>query len=110
MAVPRQKPIVPSSRFHLVRLGMLLAAASAALACRAAGAQTVTQTAENPPAAQTLRGADAPALLGASPDAVVAPSVGGEASWSARIDYTPATIFNPRTGTFDKVHLRSYQG
>jgi len=35
---------------------------------------------------------------------------GGEASWEVGIDFRDGEIFNPGTGQFDKVRLRSYQG
>ncbi len=46
----------------------------------------------------------------AAPKATGLEARGGEVAWNVDIRYTEGQIFNPRTGQFDKVRLRSYQG
>lgn len=44
------------------------------------------------------------------PRATQLTAAAGEASWKVDIDFRDGQIFNPGTGQFDKVRLRSYQG
>jgi len=48
--------------------------------------------------------------LAATPEPTKLRPKGGEVSWAVDIAYTEGQIFNPRTGQFDRVRLRSYQG
>ena len=45
-----------------------------------------------------------------APRATQLTATAGEASWEVDIDFRDGQIFNPGTGQFDKVRLRSYQG
>jgi FtsP/CotA-like multicopper oxidase with cupredoxin domain len=90
-------------------LGSTLGVAIAALAI--ASTASLAQTAarrvvDDPPLLETARRAGPqPMLLGAPAGASV-----GEAVLDLDVRYTDGTIWNPATGRFDAVRLRSYQG
>ncbi|WP_319944158.1 multicopper oxidase family protein [Mesorhizobium sp. AR10] len=73
-------------------------------------AWTAGQIAQNPPSAVIERAGSGAGPITILSEAPTVPTVGGEAFWSATIQYVNGKIFNPRTGMYDKVRLRSYQG
>ncbi len=73
--------------------------------------QRVSQAPQAAPRAAPRTDKNGHPLLGAAPLALTAtPSVGGEKRLDLDVVYTDNQIYNPNTGVYDKVHLRSYTG
>lgn len=77
-----------------------------------AGAQQdPVRIADNPPVLNvTGKIAPAPTLLTATPPGAAVPSGAGETALNLNVMYTDGQIWNPSTGRYDRVRLRSYQG
>lgn len=96
-----------------IRLLLLPATAALLLNVSAALAQGSLRTVVDPPTARGLR---APPGVRVAPNAIVPEAIpgapvtpGGEAVFDLNIVYTDAKIFNPGTGLYDNVKLRSYR-
>jgi L-ascorbate oxidase len=68
----------------------------------------------NPPVLADANAPGAPPMLMAAAPGALAPSkhlpVRGDRVLDLKIQYTDSQIYNPSTGSYDKVHLRSYNG
>jgi L-ascorbate oxidase len=98
----------------LIQTAVILAVAAASLLsagpiCAQAPAQPAQRIVTPPPVAQALRGQANSNLLTLGP--LLSAPLGsiGEAVFDLNVEYTDSKIYNPATGKYDAVHLRSYR-
>lgn len=101
-------------RQHKSRESMQIAASIVCAGLGMTAASSVAAQVVNPPVLADRNAPDAPLMLMATPaGAGIAPRhlpIRGDKVLDLKIQYTDSRIFNPSTGGYDQVHLRSYNG
>ena len=110
-SIQAARPTANSSRATMCNTqAMTVAMALVCLAeCPAAWSQDSERIDTPPPTAQIMRARPDIALSAPELAARGVPAAVGEAALDLNIEYTDAAIFNPATGKYDAVHLRSYR-